>query len=46
MRGDDALSCTLMMKVIRVMAPSGGPTTAWAAAGPEYEASTIQPAAS
>ncbi len=35
-----------MMKVIRAVAPSGGPTTAWAAAGLEDEASSSQPAAS
>jgi hypothetical protein len=35
-----------MMKVIRAVAPYGGPTTAWAAAGLEDEASSSQPAAS
>ena len=31
--GKHQLIMTASMKVIRVMAPSGGPTTAWAAAG-------------
>jgi len=44
--GKHQLIMTDSMKVIRVMAPSGGPTTAWAAAGLEDEASSIQPAAS
>ncbi len=44
--GKHQLTMTASMKVIRVMAPSGGLTTAWAAAGLEDEASSIQPAAS
>jgi hypothetical protein len=42
--GKHQLIMTASMKVIRVMAPSGGPTTAWAAAGLEDEASSVQPA--
>jgi len=42
--GKHHLIMTASMKVIRVMAPSGGPTTAWAAAGLEDEASSVQPA--
>jgi hypothetical protein len=42
--GKHQLTMTASMKVIRVMAPSGGPTTAWAAAGLEDEASSVQPA--
>ncbi len=44
--GKHQLIMTASMKVIRVVAPSGGPTKAWAAAGLEDEASSIQPAAS
>ncbi len=42
--GKHQLTMTASMKVIRVMAPSGGPTTAWAATGLEDEASSVQPA--
>ncbi len=42
--GKHQLLMTASMKVIRVMAPSGGPTTAWVAAGLEDEASSVQPA--
>jgi hypothetical protein len=42
--GKHQLIMTASMKVIRVVAPSGGPTTAWAAAGLEDEASSVQPA--
>jgi hypothetical protein len=44
--GKHQLIMTASMKVIRVVAPSRGPTTLWAAAGLEDEASSIQPAAS
>jgi hypothetical protein len=36
--GKHHLTMTASMKVIRVKAPSGGPTTAWAAAGLEDKA--------
>jgi hypothetical protein len=42
--GKHQLIMTASMKVIRVVAPSGSPTTAWAAAGLKDEASSVQPA--
>ncbi len=42
--GKHQLIMTASMKVIRVVAQSGGPTTVWAAAGLEDEASSVQPA--
>jgi len=44
--GKHQLIMMASMKVIRAVDPSGGPTTEWAAAGLEDEASSIQPAAS
>jgi hypothetical protein len=41
--GKHQLIMTASMKVNRVVAPSGGPTTVWAAAGLEDEASSVQP---
>ncbi len=40
--GKHQLIMMASMKVIRVVAPSSGPTTEWAAAGLEDEASSIQ----
>jgi hypothetical protein len=42
--GKHQLIMMASMKVIRVIAPSGGPTMAWVAAGLEDEASSVQPA--
>ncbi len=42
--GKHQLIMTASMKVIRVVATSGGPTMAWAAAGLEDEAPSVQPA--